>query len=516
MHRTLLETIDALKNGTATPAGLTDQARSLLRDHSDRGIGLAAVIENPAEPGDPPAGARGETPHSPADATDAPLAGAPVALKDNIDTVGLGCSAGSLALQEIPVRQDAFIVSRLREAGASIPFKTNLSEWANFRSTRSMSGWSSAGGQCRNPFVLDRSPCGSSSGSAVAVAAGYVSAAIGTETDGSIICPAATNGVVGIKPTMGRVSRSGIVPIGASQDTAGPMARTVEDAALLLQCIQGEDPDDPVTADALRDTSPDLFSDLGMKNLKGMRLGYFEGGEGFLAAVKSEFHKALNYFEEAGAELLNIGSLAFMDELHCAEFQVLLCEFRDDIIGYFRRFRPNNRFVSLNDLIVYNMDRRDLVMPYFGQELFYQASETRGRTDRSYAPALETCRRLAGGDGLELMFKEYRLDALLMPSNNPAWLVDPVLGDYGTGGSSTLAAVSGWPSITVPMARLFGLPVGLSIVGRPWMESRIIGLGGFFENYSRNLPPAAFLPTLGFDHARRYDSGSSSRSLTGP
>jgi amidase len=509
MGLSLKESVELLRKGAVSPGQLDEESRSRIQEHLEQDIDLGAVISRVPS---------GQTPdpHGSEEFSSLPLAGVGIGVKDNVDTLVLGCSAGSLALNDLPVKQDAFIVEQLRSAGARVVMKTNLSEWANFRSTRSMSGWSSAGGQCRNPYVMDRSPCGSSSGSAVAVAAGYVPAAVGTETDGSIICPSAINGIVGIKPTMGRVSRGGIVPIAGSQDTAGPMANSVEDAAILLSHMQGEDPGDQVTQDPRRDTSPDLFSDFGMDGLSGIRLGYYEGGDGFLTSVKSEFHKALNYFEEAGAELINIGSLAFMEQLHQAEFTVLLCEFRDDIINYFQNYRSNRRFVSLHDLIVYNMDHRDSIMPYFGQELFYQASETRGRMDRKYAPALETCRKLADREGLSLMFSEYRLDAMLMPSNNPAWLIDPILGDYSTGGSSTLAAVSGWPSITVPMARLYGLPVGLSIIGRPWQEARIIGLGSFFEAYSRNLPGPAFRRTLDFADVRRYEDSSPISESTGP
>ncbi len=493
MLRTLEDVIKSMKNREISPGSEIEAMHRLLAAHRERDINLAAFIEL----------APGEN-QEPIDYYSLPLGGATIAVKDNIDTADLGCSAGSLALSEVAVSQDAFLVRKIRAAGGVVAGKTNLSEWANFRSTRSMSGWSSAGGQCRNPFVMDRSPCGSSSGSAVAVAGGYVSAAIGTETDGSIICPAATNGIVGLKPTMGRVSRGGIVPIAESQDTAGPMANTVRDAALLLKAIEGEDPMDPATADRRRDTSAELFSDMGMKDLAPLRLGYFEGGDGFISTVKSEFHVALSLLEEAGAELRNIGSIPQLKEIHDAEFQVLLCEFRDDIESYFEKYRRNGSFSSLNELIVYNIGNRGSVMPYFGQELFYMASDTKGRRDKRYAPAKERCQTLAVKEGLELMFDEYRLDALLMPSNNPAWLIDPLLGDYGTGGSSTLAAVSGWPSLTVPMTRIYSLPVGLTIVGRPWSESRILGIGEYFERKRGVLKPAEFTKSLNFEGVKRY------------
>ena len=429
------------------------------------------------------------------DSANRPLENMLLGIKDNIETEKLGASAGSLALKDVPVKDDAFIVRKLREAGGLIYAKTNLSEWANFRSTRSLSGWSSVGGQTRNPHALDRSPCGSSSGSAAGVAAGYFPAAIGTETDGSIICPAAVNGLVGLKPTRGRLSRSGIVPIAESQDTAGPITRSVHDAALLLQVMEGEDERDPASISPERVAAPDPFSDFDMEELKGMNLGFFDGGDPFLSSVRQIFMESTALFRKQGAELHEI-TPGPMDELFGAEFTLLLCEFRDDLGSYLQEYRPKSACFSLQDMITFNEENREQVMPFFGQELFTMSAATEGRRDSRYAEAKGKTQKLAVTEGLEVMFKANRLDALLMPSNNPAWLIDPILGDNHSGGSSTLAAVSGWPSITVPMGRVQGLPVGLSIVGLPWQEARILGLARFFEKNSPAQEDAGFLETI--------------------
>lgn len=412
-----------------------------------------------------------------------PLAGMIVGIKDNIDTVKLGNSAGSLALVEAAVEKDAFIVEKLRAAGGLIYAKTNLSEWANFRSTRSISGWSSVGGQTRNPHAPERSPCGSSSGSAAAVAAGYFPLAIGTETDGSIICPAAMNGIVGLKPTHGRLSRSGIVPIAESQDTAGPMARTVNDAALLLEAMDGEDEHDPATISQMRSSTPTLFSYFDLKNLQGLNIGACHGDGSFLPAVHELFGKTVTQFGRQGAEIHEIDAAKLEEgkqQLFEAEFKILLCEFKDDIAAYLGEYRPAAAVSNLRELIAFNEAHREEAMPFFGQELFQMAEETDGRKDAGYKAARAAAEKLALTEGLEAIFNAHSLDLLLMPSNNPAWLIDPILGDNHTGSSSSFPAVSGWPSITIPMGQIQGLPVGLTIIGRPWQEARILGVAHFF------------------------------------
>ncbi|AHC16281.1 amidase family protein [Salinispira pacifica] len=423
----------------------------------------------------------------------------PVLVKDNIDTVELGNSGGSLALRDVPVQKDAFIVGKLKEKGAVVAGKTNLSEWANFRSTRSVSGWSSAGGLTRNPHALNRTACGSSSGSAAAVAAGYTEMAIGTETDGSIICPSAMNGVVGLKPGVGRVSRGGIIPISGSQDTAGPIARSIASAAWLLSAIEGEDPEDAATLLNEREgaDSPEAF--LGMRDLRGIRVGVLKKPEGFDPGVLNLYFSRISRIRELGAELIELDGLPGGKELNEAEFTVLLCEFKDDIRDYLSQRRSGSGFADLGDVMAYNTKHAAEVMPFFAQELFEMSWKTSGRADQSYAAARETCARLAVEQGLAAMFAAHTLDTLVMPSNNPAWLIDPVLGDCARGGSSSPAAVSGWPSLTLPMGDLYGLPLGLSLVGKPWSEARLLGIGHCLEkdfqvNTQPGFRPSVFTP----------------------
>lgn len=420
----------------------------------------------------------------------------PVLVKDNIDTMELGNSGGSLALRDVPVQEDAFIVGKLLQAGGLVVGKTNLSEWANFRSTRSVSGWSSAGGLTRNPHVLNRTACGSSSGSAAGVAAGYTEMAIGTETDGSIICPSAMNGVVGLKPGVGRVSRSGIIPISASQDTAGPIARTVAGAAWLLAAIEGEDPEDPATVMKERWTADAPGAFLGMKNFRGRRVGVLKKPEGFDPGVLDLYFKRVSRIMELGAELIELDELPGGNALNDAEFTVLLCEFKDDIRSYLSKKRSGSGFTDLGDLIAYNSKHAKNVMPFFGQELFEMSWRTSGRSDGAYGAAKETCTRLAVDEGLRALFNTHKLDTLAMPSNNPAWLIDPVLGDCVRGSTSSPAAVSGWPSLTLPMGELYGLPLGLSLLGKPWSEARLLGMGHCLERDFRIDTRAGFRPSV--------------------
>ena len=412
------------------------------------------------------------------------LHGIPIVIKDNIETGDtMQTTAGSFALAGMPAAGDAFIVEKLRSAGAVILGKANLSEWANFRSTKSSSGWSSRGGQCLNPYDLTRSPCGSSSGSAVAVAAEMAVAAIGTETDGSIICPSAMNSIVGIKPTIGSVSRRGIVPIAHSQDTAGPMAACVSDAAILLDVIRGYDPDDDMTerfraACAVSGSVVSLVTALHTDGLQGVRIGVAENLCGFDSRVDVLFERHLGEMERAGAVLVRSCSVPGIDQYDEAELTVLLYEFRDGINRYLRqrgKGRGQTGFPhSLDELIAFNREHAATVMPYFGQELFERAREKGSLHEVEYLDALNVCRQKADKEGLGKLFLEQRIELLAAPSNGPAWKIDHVNGDRYTGGSSSPAAVSGYPSITLPAGYVAGLPVGTTLIGTPFEEHRMV------------------------------------------
>ena len=409
------------------------------------------------------------------------LHGIPVLLKDNIDTADrMRTTAGSLALGEVTPTRDAFLVERLRGAGAVILGKTNLSEWANFRSERSTSGWSARGGQCRNPFALERSPCGSSSGSGVAVSANLCAVAVGTETDGSIICPSSINGVVGIKPTLGLVSRSGVVPVAHSQDTAGPMARTVTDAAALLSVLAGIDERDPATSDAR--VEPEYQALVDPDGLRGARFGAARNLAGFNDRVDRLFDEALDAMRALGAEIVDPADVPHTDELDDPEYEVLLYEFKADIHAYLATLGPSQSLRTLADLIAFNREYAAEEMPFFGQEVFEKSVEKGPLTEPAYLEALATCRRLARGEGLDAAFAEHRLDAIVAPSNQPAWLIDHANGDHYVGGDSTPAAIAGYPNLTVPMGFAFDVPIGISFIGRPWTDGTLIRLASAFEH----------------------------------
>jgi len=427
-----------------------------------------------------------------------PLHGIPILLKDNIDTADrMQTSAGSFALVGSPAPRDAFLVERLRAAGAVILGKANLSEWANFRSTRSSSGWSARGGQCRNPYVLDRSPCGSSSGSAAAVAASLAALAVGSETDGSIVCPSSACSVVGIKPTLGLVSRSGVVPIAHSQDTAGPMARTVADAAALLSALAAPDPRDPAAAGAPH-RALDYTGALAANGLRGARIGVPRGKGrfwGYHRDTDQVGEQALAAMRQAGAEIIDPVELPHAGEYDESEFTVLLYEFKADLNAYLAG-RTGVPIRTLADAIRFNEENRDREMPYFGQEIFLMAQEKGPLTTREYRDALARNQRLAGREGIDAVMRRHRLDALVMPTGSPTWPIDLLLGDHFIGGSSTPAAVSGYPSITVPAGFVHGMPVGLSFVGRAWSEPTLIRLAYAFEQATRARRKPEFRPTL--------------------
>jgi amidase len=430
-----------------------------------------------------------------------PLHGVPVLVKDNVDTADrMTTTAGSLALEGSVPPRDSGVAARLREAGAVILGKANMSEWANFRSSRSVSGWSARGGQCRNPYALDRNPCGSSSGSGVAVSANLAPLAVGTETDGSIVCPATNCGIVGIKPTVGLVSRAGIIPISHTQDTAGPMARTVADAALLLAALAGDDPRDRATAEApvrvpRKGAALAYAEALDPAGLRGARVGVARNMAGFHPDTDRLFDEAVAELKRQGAELVDPADVPNVKELGDPEFEVLLHEFKAGLEAYFASLGPKAPVKTLADLVAFNDRNRDREMPFFGQELLLKAQEKGPLTAPAYLEALEKCRRLSRREGLDAVLDRHRLDALVAPTGAPAWVIDPVSGDHFVGGNSTPAAVSGYPSISVPMGFVFGLPVGLSFIGRAWSEARLLRLAFAFEQATKHRRPPRFLRT---------------------
>ena len=423
-----------------------------------------------------------------------PLHGVPVLLKDNIDAVGMVNSAGSLALADHRPQQDAFLVARLRAAGVVLLGKTNLSEWANFRSTRSTSGWSSRGGQTRNPYVLDRNPCGSSAGTGSAIAASLATVGVGTETDGSIICPSAINGLVGLKPTVGLISRRGIIPISASQDTAGPMGRSVADVAALLTVLVGADDADPASAQAKSHAAPDYTAFLNPGALAGKRIGLIRESLGFNADVDAAMERAVATMTTAGAIVIDVKVNGYRD-WEGPEMIVMLYEFKSGLNAYLKAagVKPG----SLAELIAWNQDHRDTVMPWFGQELFEMAQAKGSLKDAAYLEARAKARKIAREDGLLATLDSNRVDVLMVPSAGPSWLTDLLLGDHHSGGAgAAIAAVAGTPSITVPMGESHGLPLGLSLMGPAYSEAQLIGLAYAFEQASHARTPPKYIATL--------------------
>jgi amidase len=430
--------------------------------------------------------------------TRGPLHGIPILLKDNIDTADrMTTTAGSLALEGSIALRDAFIAKQLRDAGAILLGKTNMSEWANFRSTHSSSGWSGRGGQGKNPYVLDRNPCGSSSGSGAAVAANYVAAAIGTETDGSVVCPSAENGIVGIKPTVGLLSRSGIIPIAHSQDTAGPMARTVTDAALLLTVLAGIDPSDRATLESRHHTRIDYTRSLNVNGLRGARIGvprnkFF----GYSDSADKLVNAAIEVMKRQGAVIVDPADITTAGTFDDSEFEVLLYEFKADLNKYLAGLPPSVKVRTLKDIIDFNERNRDREMPYFGQEIMLMAQKKGPLSEKKYRDALAKNHLKSRAQGIDAVMKKHRLDALIAPTTSPAWPTDVLNGDHFTGGSSTPAAVAGYPSINVPVGFVHGLPVGMSIFGAAWSEAKLINIAYAYEQATHHRAPPKFLPTL--------------------
>ena len=483
-----------MKSGKYTARSITEKYLERINEIDKRGPAINAIIElNPdalaiADSLDKERHEKGPR---------GPLHGVPVLIKDNIDTADrMMTTAGSLALSGSIAPRDSFVAQRLREAGAVILGKTNLSEWANFRSSHSSSGWSGRGGQTRNPYSLDRTPCGSSSGSGAATAANLCAIAVGTETDGSVTCPSSINGLVGIKPTLGLVSRSGIIPIAHSQDTAGPMTRSVTDAAILLSALAGIDASDAITSESRGRAQADYTKFLDPNGLRGARIGVARKFFGFNEGVDKLMAAALDVMKHLGAEIIDPADLPSMGKFGDSELEVMLYEFKADLNAYLERLGPKAPVHTLKDIIDFNERNADKEMPFFGQDLMIKAQEKGPLTTPAYLKALKKDHDLSRKQGIDAVIAKYKLDALVAPTAPPAWLIDLVNGDSGGGGFTGPAAVAGYPHITVPAGQVFGLPVGISFVGTAYSEPVLIRLAFAYEQAAKFRKPPRFLPSV--------------------
>ena len=483
---------DDLAAGRVTSKRLVDLYLARIRELDENGPALRSVLAvNPRAADD----ARGLDAERAKGHVRGPLHGIPILVKDNIETADpLPTTAGSLALAKNVTGRDAPIIVRLREAGVVILGKANLSEWANIRSVRSTSGWSAVGGLTRNPYALDRNPCGSSSGSGVAVAASLAAMAVGTETDGSITCPAAVNGIVGLKPTVGLLSRRHIIPISSMQDTAGPMTRTVADAAALLTVMAGSDEGDPATKEAdlhRADYSAGLSA-----GLAGKRVGVMRFAMGYLPTLDALFDQAVTQLEAAGAEVVTIDKFEGMDRIDKDELTVLITDLRTELNAYLATTPATVPVRTLQDLIAFNKDHAAREMANFAQDIFEQSEGTAGHDQAAHTRLREGNRIAAGPNGIDALLKAHRVDALIAPTLGPAWTTDLVNGDRFIGGATTLPAVAGYPHLTVPMGQIRGLPVGLSFIGPAWSESMLLAMGYAFEQSTSARKPPAYAPGI--------------------
>ena len=492
---TIPELQDAMKSGRFTARSLAEKYLARIDEIDKRGPAVNAIIElNPdalsiAATLDQERKARGVR---------GPLHGIPVLIKDNIDTADrMMTTAGSLALVGSKPPKDSFVVRRLRAAGAVILGKTNLSEWANIRSSHSSSGWSGRGGLTKNPYALDRNPCGSSSGTGAGISANLAAAGIGTETDGSIVCPSSSNGLAGIKPTVGLVSRAGIIPISHSQDGAGPMCRTVRDAAILLGALTGVDPDDAATAASAGNSQTDYAQYCDPNGLKGARIGVARKYFGFNDAVDALIEQALGVMKQQGAILVDPADIATLGKFDESELLVFMYELKADLNAYLARLGPGAPVRTLQDIIDFNEHNRQKEMPYFGQDLFLKAQAKGPLTEKEYVDALAKNHQLARTEGIDALMDKYHLDAIVAPTGGPAWLTDLINGDHSAGGSSNAAAVAGYPNINVTAGFLSGLPVGISFFGRAWSEPTLIKLAHSFEQVTKARQAPRFLSSVG-------------------
>lgn len=490
-ERTIGELQTKIKSGELSASALT-RAYLARIEELDKGHVNSVIEVNPeassiAESLDKVARAKGPR---------GPMHGIPVLIKDNIETSDkLQTTAGSLALLGSKPAEDSAVAEKLRQAGAVILGKTNLSEWANIRSNHSTSGWSGRGGLTRNPYAMDRNPCGSSSGSGAAASSNFCTVSVGTETDGSVVCPSSANGIVGIKPTLGLISRRGIIPIAHSQDTAGPMARTVTDAAILLGVLAGSDPRDPATKDADSKKSNDYTQFLDPKGLQGTRIGVARKYFGFSDAVDKVMSDAISAMKSAGATIVDPADLESHGKFDESELTVLMYELKADLNAYLAG-RSDSQIKTLADVIAFNDKNKEQEMPYFGQDLLIKSQEKGPLTDKEYLEALAANHKLAREQGIDGVMDKHHLDALIAPTGGPAWLTDLANGDHFTGGSSNAAAVAGYPNINVPAGFVFGLPIGISFFGRAWSEPTLIKIAYGFEQLTKLRKPPRFLATM--------------------
>jgi amidase len=490
---TIADLQDAMKSGKFTARSIAEKYLARIEAIDKQGPALNSVIElNPDALAIADALDKERKDKGPR----GPLHGIPILIKDNIDTADkMATTAGSLALVGAKPPKDAFLVKKLREAGVVLLGKTNLSEWANFRCSYSTSGWSGRGGLTKNPYVLDRNTSGSSSGSGTAVAASLCAVAVGTETDGSIVSPSSVNGIVGIKPTVGLISRAGVIPISHTQDTAGPMARTVRDAAILLGGLIGIDPEDKATAASEGKPLADYTKVLDPKGLQGARIGVARNHFGFHERVDAVINEALEVLKREGATLVDPADIPNMDKVGEHENTVMFYEFKAGLNAYFKRLGQSAPIHSLEELIAFNDKNKNKEMPFFGQNNLVKAQAKGPLTEKEYIEALEKCRQLTRTEGIDAVMDKHKLDALVAPTEAPAWLTDLVDGDRSLGTSSAAAAVAGYPSVTVPAGFIFGLPVGISFFGRAWGEGTLLKLAYAFEQATKLRKPPRFQAT---------------------
>jgi amidase len=492
---TIDELQQGIKSGRFTARSLVEKYSERIEAIDKQGPAINSIIEmNP----DAPAIADALDQERKAKGTRGPMHGIPVLIKDNIDTGDrMMTTAGSLALLGSRAPKDSFVAQKLRAAGALILGKTNLSEWANIRCSHSTSGWSGRGGLTNNPYALDRNPCGSSSGTGAGISANLAAVGIGSETDGSIVCPSSSNGLAGIKPTVGLVSRAGIIPISHSQDGAGPMCRTVRDAAILLGVLTGVDPEDAATTAGAGKSQTDYAQYCDSNGLKGARIGVARKYFGFNDAVDALMEQALDVIKRQGATLVDPADIATFGRFDDTELLVFMYELKADLNAYLERLGPGAPVHTLKEIIEFNERNRKKEMPYFGQDLFLKAEAKGPLTEKEYLDALAKNHQLARTEGIDALMDKNRLDAIVAPTGGPAWLTDLINGDHVAGGSSNAAAVAGYPNINVTAGFIDGLPIGISFFGRAWSEPTLIKLAYSFEQATKARQAPRFLPTTG-------------------